>query len=149
MNWDRKRASPKMNRGHETMTKIVWKKGKIKIWQRPVFLKNTAEKTTTLQICRIKKITLRTGQTSWDRQLCFYVKKLFVSEKTQKSELCHFSKQIFVIKFFPVRVCSSSKSGKFDDVNVLRKMTKFTFLCIFTNKYFFHIKAKLTVSKSF
>ena len=25
----------------------------------------------------------------WDRQLCFYVKKLFVSEKTQKSELCH------------------------------------------------------------
>ena len=26
-----------------------------------------------------------------DRQLCFYVRKLFVSEKTQKSELCHFS----------------------------------------------------------
>ena len=90
MNWDRKGASPKINRGHETMTKSVWKKGKIKIWQRPVFLKNTAEKTTSLQICRIKKITPRTGQTFWDRQLCFYIKKLFVSEKTQKSELCHF-----------------------------------------------------------
>ena len=32
-----------------------------------------------------------TLKTFWDRQLCFYVKKLFVSEKTQKSELCHFS----------------------------------------------------------
>ena len=32
-----------------------------------------------------------TLKTFWDRQLCFYVEKLFVSEKTQKSELCHFS----------------------------------------------------------
>ena len=39
MIWDRKGASPKTKRGHETMTKSVWKKGKIKIWQRPVFLK--------------------------------------------------------------------------------------------------------------
>ena len=30
-----------------------------------------------------------------------------------------------------------------------KKMTKFTFLCFFTKKYFFFIKAKLTVSKSF
>ena len=27
-------------------------------------------------------------------------------------------------------------------------MTKFTFLCFFTNKYFFHIKTKLMVSKN-
>ena len=27
-------------------------------------------------------------------------------------------------------------------------MTKFNFLCFFTNKYFFYLKAKLTVSKS-
>ena len=52
---------------------------------------STAEEMTSLQICRIKKITPRTEQTFRDRQLCFYVKKLFVSEKTQKSELCHFS----------------------------------------------------------
>ena len=39
---------------------------------------------------QIKKITLRTEQTFRDRQLCFYVKKLFVSEKAQKSELFHF-----------------------------------------------------------
>ena len=32
------------------------------------------------------------------------------------------------------RVCSSSTSEKFDDVNFLRKVTKFTFLCFFTNK---------------
>ena len=32
-----------------------------------------------------------TLKTFLDRQLCFYVKKLFVSEKTQKSELFHFS----------------------------------------------------------
>ena len=81
MNWDRTEASPKIDRGYETMTKSVWKKGKIKIWQRPVFLKNTAEKTTSLQICRIKKITLRSGQTFWDRQLCFYVKKHFLVKK--------------------------------------------------------------------
>ena len=54
---------------------------------------------TSLQMCQIKKITLRSEQTFWDRQLCFYVKKLFVSEKTQKNELCHFSKEIYVIKF--------------------------------------------------
>ena len=36
------------------------KKGKIKIYQRPVFLKKTAEQTTSLQICGIKKVTPRT-----------------------------------------------------------------------------------------
>ena len=52
---------------------------------------STAEKMTSLQMCWIKKIPPRTVQTFWDRQLCFYVKKLFVSEKTQKSEffICH------------------------------------------------------------
>ena len=48
---------------------------------------------------RNQKITTRTGQTFWDRQLCFYVKKSFVSEKTQKNELCHFSKEIYVTNF--------------------------------------------------
>ena len=52
---------------------------------------STVEKMRSLQMCRIKKITPLTEQTFQDRQLCFYVKKLFVSEKTQKSELCHFS----------------------------------------------------------
>ena len=42
-------------------------------------------------MCRIKKITPRTEQTFWDRQLCFYVKKLFVSEKnTEKWTLSLF-----------------------------------------------------------
>ena len=30
------------------------------------------------------------SKSSIDRQLCFYVKISFVSEKTQKSQLCHF-----------------------------------------------------------
>ena len=30
-------------------------------------------------------------------------KKIFVSEKTQKNELCHFSKEIYVIKFFALQ----------------------------------------------
>ena len=90
-----------------------------------------------------------TLKTFWDRQLCFYVKKLFVSKKTQKSELCHFSWEIYVIKFSALRTRSYVRGEKFDDINLLWKMTKFTFLCFFTNKYFFYIKAKLTVSKSF
>ena len=52
---------------------------------------STVEKMRSLQMCRIKKITLPSEQTFWDSQLCFYVKKLFVSEKPRKSELCHFS----------------------------------------------------------
>ena len=39
--------------------------------------------------------------TFWDRQLCFYEKNWFVSEKTQKIELCRFSQEIYVIKFCP------------------------------------------------
>ena len=112
MNWDWKGTSPKINRGHETMTKSVWKKGKIKIWQCPLFLKNTAEKTTSLQICRIKKITLRTRQTFWDRQLCFYVKKLFVSEKTRKVNFFSFHKRFMSSNFDPGHLCSSSKREK-------------------------------------
>ena len=60
---------------------------------------STAEKIASLQMCGIKKITPRIGQTFLDRQLCFYVKKLFVSEKTEKNELCHFSKKIYVTNF--------------------------------------------------
>ena len=67
------------------------------LWQNRIaltfrrFLQINPEKMTSLQMCRIKKITPCSIQTFWDRQLCFYVKKLFVSEKTQKSELFHFS----------------------------------------------------------
>ena len=72
------------------------------------FLQINPEKMTSLQMCRIKKITPCSIQTFWDRQLCFYVKKLFVREKTPKSELCQFSKEIYVIKFCHGRICSSS-----------------------------------------
>ena len=75
-----------MNVGHENMTKSVWKSRFIQILVVPFWLKNTAEKMTSLQMCLIKKITPHTGQTFWDRQLCFYVKKLFISEKPQKNE---------------------------------------------------------------
>ena len=61
---------------------------------------------------RIKKITPRTEQTFRDRQLCFYVKKLFVSEKTQKSELCHFSWEIYVIKFSALQTGSYAREKK-------------------------------------
>ena len=70
-------------------SKCFWQnRSDLTLWP---FLQINPEKTTSLQICRIKKVTPRTRQTFWDRQLCFYVKKLFVSEKTRKSELCHFS----------------------------------------------------------
>ena len=68
------------------------------------FQKSTRWRWAQSKMHRIKKITPRTEQTFRDRQLCFYVKKLFVSEKTQKSELCHFSQKIYVIKFFPARI---------------------------------------------
>ena len=47
-------------------------------------------------MCQIKEITPCNLQTFWDRQLCFYVEKLFIREKTQKNELCQFSKEIYV-----------------------------------------------------
>ena len=95
------RVMRKTYMGHETRTKSVWETRFIQILGFPFWLKNTAEKMTSLQMCLIKKITPRTGQTFWDRQLCFYVKKLFVSEKTQKNELCHFSMEIYVTNFAP------------------------------------------------
>ena len=72
-------------------------------------------------------------------------RKLFLPtrEKIQKSELFHFSHEIYVIKFCPVGICSSSKSEKCDDVNLPRKMTKLIFLCFFTNKSFFLHKSKV------
>ena len=45
----------KIDRGHETMTKSVWKKRKIKIWQCPVFLKNNAEKQHPFKFVDSKK----------------------------------------------------------------------------------------------
>ena len=95
---------------------------------------STVKKMRSLKTCRIKKIRAPSEQTFWDRQLCFYVKKLFVSEKTEKSELCHFSDKIYVIKFFTCRTRTHPPGAKFDDINLLRKMTTFTFLCFFTNK---------------
>ena len=77
------------------------------------FLQINPEKMTSLQMRRIKKITLLTGQTFWDPQLCFYKKKLFVREKTPKSELCHFSKQIYVIKFCHSRTQTYACRAKF------------------------------------
>ena len=46
------------------------------------------------------------------------------------------------------RIGLSAKRGKFDDINLLRNRTKSPSLCFFIGKYFFHIKAKLMVSKS-
>ena len=74
---------------------------------------STVEKMRSLQMCRINKITPPSVQTFWDRQLCFYVKKLFVSEKTQKSELCHFSQEIYVIKFCRGRTRTYARRAKF------------------------------------
>ena len=71
--------------------------------------------------------------TFWDCQLYFYVKKLFVSEKTQKSELCHFSKEIYVIKFFRGHTRTYAPAAKFDDINLLWKIlgASITFITFF------------------
>ena len=53
----------KTYRGVETRAKSVWETGFIQILDLPFWLKNTAEKMTSLQMCQIKKITPRTGQT--------------------------------------------------------------------------------------
>ena len=42
MNWDRKGASPKIDRGHETITKSVRKKGKSKIVSLTAYSKSVA-----------------------------------------------------------------------------------------------------------
>ena len=127
------RITPRTNWGHETRVKSVWETRFNQILRLPFWQKNSAEKMTSLQMCRIRKITPRTGQTFWDRQLCFYVKKLFISEKTQKNELCHFSCH----KFCPARIISRVPMAKFDDMNLLWKMTKLTFRCFsLTNNFF-------------
>ena len=70
-------------------SKCFWQnRSDLTLWP---FLQINPEKMTSLQMCRIKKIMPRAGQTFWDRQLCFYVEKIFVSEKTKKNELFHFS----------------------------------------------------------
>ena len=75
--------------GHKAKSECFWQnRSHLTLWP---FLQINPEKMTSLQMCRIKKITPCSLQIFWDRQLCFYVKKIFVSEKTQKSELCHFS----------------------------------------------------------
>ena len=58
---------------------------------------STVEKKRFLQMCQIKKVTPPGLQTFWDHQLCFYVKKIFFSEKKNKKwtlmffkgDLCH------------------------------------------------------------
>ncbi len=53
----------KTYRGYETRAKGVWETGFMQILDFPFWLKNTAEKMTSLQMSRIKKIMPRTGQT--------------------------------------------------------------------------------------
>ena len=43
----------------------------------------------------------------------------------------------------PVVFTYGSKIEEFDDVNLLRKVAKSPFMCFFTKKLFFQIKAKL------
>ena len=57
-----------------------------------------------------------------------------------KGDLCH--------QILPRAHSNLCAQGKICDINLLWKMTKFIFLCFFTNKYSFYIKAKLTVWKS-
>ena len=78
------RVMHKTYMGHENSTKSVWETRFIQILGFPLWLKNTTEKLTSLQMCRIKKITPRTGQTFWDPQLCFYVKKYLLVKKHRK-----------------------------------------------------------------
>ena len=71
----------------------------IKILDLPPWLKNTAEKMTSLQMCRIKKITPHTGQTFLDRQLCFYVKKYLLVKKHQKVSFVIFQRRFMSSNF--------------------------------------------------
>ena len=63
------------------------------------FLQINPEKMTSLQMCRIKKITPCSIQTFWDRQLCFYVKKSFVSEKYRKLNFVIFHRRFMSSNF--------------------------------------------------
>ena len=49
--------------GHKTRVKSVWETRFNQILGLPFWLKNTAEKMTSHQMCQIRKITPRTGQT--------------------------------------------------------------------------------------
>ena len=50
-------------------------------------------------LCTVKKIMPRTGQTFWDRQLCFYVKKSFVSKKHGKVSFYIFHRRFMSSNF--------------------------------------------------
>ena len=60
----------------------------------PDLVPSTIEKMRSLQMCQIKKITPTSLQTFWDRQLCFYVKKLFVVKKPRKVNFFIFHKRL-------------------------------------------------------
>ena len=78
-------------------------------------------------------------------------KKYLLVKKHRKVSFFIFLGRFMSSKFAAgacARTRTYARRAKFDDINLLWKMTKFTFLCFFTNKYFFQIKTKLTVSKS-
>ena len=108
---------------------------KLKYWRASLFIKKSTKwRWAWSKLHQIKNVATLTLKPFWEHQLCFHVKKLFVSEKTQKSELCHFSLEIYVSNIFALRPRASAPGAKCDDINLLWKMTKFTFLCFFTNK---------------
>ena len=111
------------NYSYFTLVKWNWN------W-RASFFKNPPDGTgCSLKCIESKTDSILTLKTFWDCQLLFYVKKLFVSEKTQKS--------LYVIKFFTLRTQTYAPEAKFDDINLLRKMTSLLF-CVFslTNIFF-------------
>ena len=55
--------NPQNKLGHETRVKSVWETRFNQILRLPFWLRNTAEKMTSLQMCRIKKIKPCTRQT--------------------------------------------------------------------------------------
>ena len=113
-------------------SKCFWQnRSDLTLWP---FLQINPEKMTSLQMCQIKKIMPCSVQTFWDCQLCFYVKKIFVSEKTKKKWALSFFKGNLCHKFCPARISSRAPTAKFDDINLLWKMTKLTFPCFFPNK---------------
>ena len=94
-------------------------------------------KMTSLQTCWIKKITQHTGQTFWDHQLCFYVKKYLLVKKYRKvtlsffiGDLCH--------QFFFSWNSNLLALGKTLLHNSLKKNEKVTFLWFYTKNSFYH-----------
>ena len=53
------------------------------------------------------------------------------------------------MEFFSLQTRTYVPGAKFDDINLLWKTTKLTFLCFFTNKNFFSHKSKVDSLKKF